>query len=284
VSSTKAHAVCAAIGLIACLSGIVTPLAAATLDIPTPYVPSTELNVDEMLRLANVQPKDVVYDLGSGDGRIVIAAARDWGARGVGIELDPKLVAESRERAAREGVADRVSFRQEDVLKAQLADATVVTMYLLTSLVNRLEPKLFSELKPGTRIVAHDYPFGDWKADRYLKVSKNFYLYVVPARVAGKWQLALALPGSTREYELELKQRFQEVSGGARVAGGYLPAFEPRLEGEHIAFILIDDNASYRFEGLVSGAAMEGVVHWGAGPRQQRATWKATRVVGVSEG
>jgi SAM-dependent methyltransferase len=274
-----AQAVCVAIALLACLSGIARPTSAATLDIPTPYVPSTELNVDEMLRLANVQPKDVVYDLGSGDGRIVIAAARDWGARGVGIEIDPKLVAESRERAAREGVADRVSFRQDDVLKAQMGDATVVTMYLLTSLVNRLEPKLFSELKPGTRIIAHDYPFGDWKPDRQVKVSKTFYLYVVPARVTGKWQLAVALPGTAREYELELKQRFQEVSGGARVTGGYLPAFEPRLDGERIAFILIDDNTSYRFEGLVAGAAMEGVVRRGVGPRQQQATWKATRIV-----
>jgi len=117
-----------------------------------------------------------------------------------------------------------------------------------------------------------------------VKVSKTFYLYVVPARVAGKWQLAVALPGSAREYELELKQRFQEVSGGARVTGGYLPAFEPRLDGEHIAFVLIDDNTSYRFEGLVAGAAMEGIVRWGAGPRQQQTKWKATRIVGVSEG
>jgi hypothetical protein len=139
-------------------------------------------------------------------------------------------------------------------------------------------------LKPGTRIVAHDYPFSDWKPDRHVKVSKNFYLYVVPARVAGKWQLAVALPVNARESELELKQHFQEVSGGARVAGGYLPAFEPRLDGERVAFILIDDNTAYRFEGLVSGAAMEGVVRWGAGPRQQQTTWRATRIVGVSEG
>jgi SAM-dependent methyltransferase len=247
-------------------------------------VPSTELNVDEMLRLADVRPNDVVYDLGSGDGRIVIAAARDWGARGVGIDLDAKLIAESRERAEREGVASRVSFVQGDVLKAELRDATVVTMYLLTSLVNRLEPKLFAELKPGTRIVAHDYPFTDWKPDRHVKISKNFYLYVVPARVAGKWQVALTTTGTSREYELELTQRFQEVNGGARVSGGYLPAFEARLEGEHIAFILIDENTAYRFEGLVSGAAMEGIVRWGFGPKQQQTKWRATRIVGVSEG
>jgi SAM-dependent methyltransferase len=286
VSSTAVPrvALCAALVLVGAVAGLAAPLHAAVLDIPTPYVPSTELNVDEMLRLADVKSTDVVYDLGSGDGRIVIAAARDWGARGVGIEIDPKLVAESAERAQRAGVANRVSFREGDVLKAAVSDATVVTMYLLTPLVNRLQPKLFAELKPGARIVAHDYPFADWKPDRHVRVSKNFYLYVVPAKVTGKWQLAAPIAGNVREYELELTQRFQEVSGGARVAGGYLPAFEARLAGERVTFVLVDDNTSYRFEGRVSGHAMEGEVRWGAGPRQQQSTWRATRIVGVPEG
>ncbi|HYC46588.1 MAG TPA: class I SAM-dependent methyltransferase [Burkholderiales bacterium] len=258
--------------------------AAATPDIPTPYVPSTDLNVDEMLRLAQVRPGDLVYDLGSGDGRIVIAAARDWGARGVGVELDSKLVAQSRERAQQEGVADRVSFQQGDVLKAPIGDATVVTMYLLTPLVERLKPRLLAELKPGTRIVAHEYGFSDWKADRHVQVSKNFYLYVVPASVAGKWKLALTLPAGVREYDLELTQRYQDVKGGARVAGGYLPAFEPRITGERVAFVLVDDNATYRFEGRVSTHLMEGVVRWGPGPRQQEGTWRAVRATAVTEG
>jgi SAM-dependent methyltransferase len=237
-----------------------------------------------MLRLADVKPNDVVYDLGSGDGRVVIAAARDWGARGVGIELDGKLVAESRELAKRAGVADRVTFHEGDVLKAGIGDATVVTMYLLTPLVNRLQPKLLAELKPGTRIIAHDYPFSDWKPDRHVQVSKNFYLYVVPARVAGKWHVAASLPAGPREYELEFTQRFQEVRGGGRVAGGYLPAFEPRLSGERIAFVLIDDQMSYRFEGRVSANAIEGTVRWGHGPRQQESPWRATRMTAVTEG
>ena len=262
----------------------VLPLGAATLDVPTPYVPSTQGNVDEMLRLAAVQPKDVVYDLGSGDGRIVIAAARDWGARGVGVELDPKLVAESRESAKREGVADRATFREGDVLKAEFAEATVVTMYLLTPLVNRLQPRLLAELKPGTRIVAHEYGFADWKPDRHVNISKNFYLYVVPARAAGKWQLVVPIAAGPREYELELAQRYQEVKGGARVAGGYLPAFEARLNGERIDFVLVDDNQTYRFEGRVSTNAMEGIVRWGHGPRQQQSPWRATRMTAVTEG
>lgn len=254
------------------------------LDVPTPYVPSTQSNVDEMLRLAAVRPGDVVYDLGSGDGRVVISAARDWGARGVGIELDPKLVAESRELAKRDGVGDRVSFREGDVLKASIADATVVTMYLLTPLVNRLQPRLLAELKPGTRIVAHDYGFAEWKPDRHVHVSKNFYLYVVPAPAAGKWQLTVSLPSGAREYELELTQRFQEIKGGARVTGGYLPAFEARLAGDRIEFVLVDDHLNYRFEGRVSTYAVEGVVRWGHGSKQQESTWRATPMTAVTEG
>ena len=259
--------------------------AASAPDIPTPYVPSTDLNVDEMLRLAEVRPGDVVYDLGSGDGRIVIAAARDWGAaRGVGVELDPKLVETSRERATSEGVADRVSFQQGDVLKAPIADATVVTMYLLTPLVERLKPRLMKELKPGTRIVAHEYGFSDWKPDRHVQVSKNFYLYVVPVQIGGKWKLETALPSGAREYDFELAQRYQEVKGGARVAGGWLPAFEPRVSGDRVAFVLIDDNVAYRFEGRASTLEMKGVVRWGTGAKQQQGTWRAVRAATVSEG
>lgn len=260
-------------------------VSAAVPEIPTPYVPSTNLNVDEMLRLAAVRPGDVVYDLGSGDGRIPIAAARDWGAaRGVGIELDPKLVEESRVNAKLAGVADRVSFQQGDATKAAFAEATVVTMYLLTPLVERLKPRLLAELKPGTRIVAHEYGFSDWKPDRHVQVSKNYYLYVVPAAVAGKWELTVTVPTGKREYALELTQRFQDVRGGARVAGGYLPAFEARLAGERIAFVLVDDNEGYRFEGHAGLNEMTGVVRWGAGPRQQEGTWRAVRVTLGTEG
>jgi SAM-dependent methyltransferase len=267
----------AALAFLAAAAG---PCSAAMLDVPTPYIPSTQLNVDEMLRLANVGPHDVVYDLGSGDGRVVIAAARDWGARGVGIEIDGKLVAESREHARRAGVADRVTFRQADVFAAELKDATVVTMYLLSSLVHRLQPRLLAELRPGTRIVAHDYGFADWKPDRHVHVSKNFYLYIVPAKVSGKWRLATALPGGARDYELDLKQRYQDVEGGARVAGGYLPAFDARLSGDRLTFVLVDDDSSYRYEGQVSGDAITGTVRWGRGPRQQESTWRATRTAG----
>jgi SAM-dependent methyltransferase len=246
----------------------------AALDVPTPYIPSTRLNVDEMLRLADVGPQDVVFDLGSGDGRVVIAAARDYGARGVGIEIDAGLVAESKDNARRDRVADRVQFRHGDLFGSDLSDASVVTMYLLSSLTEKLQPKLFNELKPGTRVVAHDYGFPDWKPDRRVTISKTYYLYIVPARVGGKWRLRFG----ARDYEFELEQRFQEIRGGARVAGGFLPAFEAQLAGDRIGFVLVEDDLAYRFEGRVRGDAMDGVVRSGYGPRQTAGPWHAARV------
>jgi SAM-dependent methyltransferase len=255
-------------------------------DVPTPYLPSTQVAVDEMLRLAGTGPDDLVVDLGSGDGRVVIAAARDYGARGLGIELDPKLVAESEASARQAGVADRVAFRQGDVLVADYRAATVVTLYLLPNLVDKLKPRLLAELRPGTRIVAHDYGFSDWKPDKSVVISKTYHLYIVPAAVAGRWQLHAALPGGEREFDFELDQRYQEIRGGARVAGGYLPAFEARLAGDRIAFVLVEDGASHRFEGRVHGTlSMEGTVRSGPGRGQVEGAWRATRVVrGGDEG
>lgn len=250
-------------------------LHAAALDIPTPYIPSTRSNVDEMLRLAAVRPGDVVFDLGSGDGRIVISAAKEWGARGVGIEIDPELVKLSTANAVQAGVGDRAAFRQGDVLKADLREATVVTIYLLTSLVERLQPKLYAELRPGARVIAHDYPFPDWQPDRKVSISKTYYLYVVPARVAGRWSVEVDLPGGRRTYDLGLEQRWQEVRGGARVAGGFLPAFDAKLEGERLSFVLVDEEQSYRFEGAVRDGVMQGEVRWGYGPKQSTAAWRA---------
>ena len=249
-------------------------------DIPTPYLPSTTVAVDEMLRLANVGPGDLVADLGSGDGRVVISAARDYGARGLGIELDGKLVAESQANARAAGVEGLVTFRQGDVLKSDYHDATVVTLYLLPNLVEKLKPRLL-DMRPGTRIVAHDYGFSDWKPDRRVLISKSYLLYVVPAKVGGKWRLSAALPDGERDYDFELKQTYQELYGGASVAGGYLPAFEARLDGDRIAFVLVEGETVHRFEGRVRGLEIEGVVRSGSGRRLTEGRWRATRVVGV---
>ena len=244
-------------------------------DIATPYVPSTLIAVDEMLRLADVGPNDVVVDLGSGDGRVVIAAARDYGARGLGIELDPKLVEQARVNAREAGVQERVAFRQGDALAADYREATVVTLYLLPNLVDRLKPRLY-DMRPGTRIVAHDYGFSDWRPDRRVVISKSYMLYVVPAKVAGRWRLQYR----GLDHEFELEQRYQEIKGGARVPGGYLPAFEARLDGDRISFVLVDGDASHRFEGRVRGTLeMEGEVRSGTGRNLSTGRWRATRVV-----
>jgi SAM-dependent methyltransferase len=150
-----------------------------------PYVQTPYEVVDEMLRLAVVGPGDVVYDLGSGDGRVVIAAARDFGARGVGVEIDPKLVAESTESARRAGVADRVTFRVGDLFQTDLTEATVVTLYLSPELNLRLRPKLLRELRPGARIVSHDFDMGDWAPVRTVRVhvrerGSQLRLWIVP--------------------------------------------------------------------------------------------------------
>jgi len=148
-----------------------------------PFVPTPEVVVEKMLEVAKVGQKDVVYDLGSGDGRIVIAAAKKHGARGVGIDIDPERVKEARENARRAGVANRVEFREGDLFEANIGDATVVTIYLLSAINLKLRPKLLSELKPGTRIVSHAFDMGDWKpAGAYKVGSSTVYYWVVPER------------------------------------------------------------------------------------------------------
>jgi SAM-dependent methyltransferase len=147
------------------------------------FVPTPEEVVDQMLRLAGVGPNDVVYDLGSGDGRIVIAAAKRFGARGVGIDLDPALVAQATRNAAQAGVADRVRFLEGDIFEADISQATVVTLYLLTSINERLRPKLLRELKPGTRVVSHQFRMGDWQPEREIVVDyRPLFLWRVPNR------------------------------------------------------------------------------------------------------
>lgn len=266
-----------ALGGTAVLAAAAATAGAAALDVPTPYIPSTRGNVDEMLRLAGVTPGDVVYDLGSGDGRIVIAAAKDYGARGVGIEFDAALVKESAANARKAGVAERVEFRHSDVFAANFSEASVVTLYLLTSLVNQLEPKLLAELKPGTRIVAHDYGFAEWKPDRKVQISKNYMLYIVPAKTAGAWRIDAPMTQG-REFVLDLQQKYQEVRGGVRVTGGFLPAFDAQLSGERLRFVLVENDVSYRFEGDVRGDVMEGVVRYGTGPNLSEQRWRARRL------
>jgi len=155
------------------------------LESDVPFVESPQPVVDRMLEVANVTEDDVVYDLGSGDGRIPISAARDYGARGVGIEIKPDLVKRARENAQEAGVGNRVEFRQGDLFKADISDATVVTLYLLPSVNLELRPKLFRQLEPGTRIVSHDFDMDEWEPDTTVESSEGdtIYRWVIPEEI-----------------------------------------------------------------------------------------------------
>lgn len=174
------------VGLAMAISMIAAWVGAQQAKPPTPdihFVPTPRAIVDAMLKLAQVVPADVVYDLGSGDGRIVITAARTYGARGVGIELDPELIKEATKNARRAGVADKVAFRQADLFKTDLSEASVVTLFLSYSINRRLEAKLRGELKPGSRIVSHRFPIGDWKPDEDIEVKgTHIYVWRIPPR------------------------------------------------------------------------------------------------------
>ena len=247
-------------------------------EVPTPYLPSTQVAVEEMLRLADVQPSDLVVDLGSGDGRIPITAAAAFGARGYGVDIDPKLVAEANENARNAGVGDRVRFEQRDVFETDLSEATVVTLYLLTGLVNRLKPKLLKDLRPGTRIVAHDYGFADWTPDRSVNISKKYHLYIVPAAVGGAWRLHAEAAEGEVVYDVDISQDHQKIRGGAREGGsGFLPLFEAHLHGDRIRFVLVDNGRAHHYEGRVHGSFMEGSVRHGIGSNVVTRSWRAER-------
>jgi SAM-dependent methyltransferase len=151
-------------------------------NLDVPYVPSPNAVVDAMLKLADVKPGDVVYDLGCGDGRIVITAAKSYGATGVGVDINPERITEARANARAAAVEEKVKFEENDLFKADIARATVVTLYLLPSVNERLKPKLLKELKPGTRIVSHQFDMGDWRPERRTEVGgRPVYLWIVPA-------------------------------------------------------------------------------------------------------
>jgi SAM-dependent methyltransferase len=260
-----------------------TPLPAApprSLDVP--YVPTPQPVVEEMLRLAGVGEHDLVYDLGSGDGRIVIAAARDHGARGLGIDLDPERVAEARANAREAGVDDRVEFLQGDLFELDLSEATVVTMYLLSAVNLRLRPKLLAELQPGTPVVSHAFAMAEWDPDETVQVdSRTVYLWYIPGEVQGSWELEVRGAEGERTLVLELEQEFQIVHGSARIDGRRVPLQQGRLRGEELSFVVRypDDAQHYRFAGRVSGDRMEGTLRApeAGADAEPSGTWRARR-------
>ena len=244
-----------------------------------PYVPSPQSVVSDMLRHADVGPSDFLIDLGSGDGRIVLTAAKVFGARGFGVEIKDELVTKSNLAAQNEGVADRVKFIKQDLFKTDLSQATVVTMYLLPDTVNMLKDKFLAELKPGTRIVSHDYPLTGWIPEKYVQMDLEdkvqisgvtttlIYLYVVPAKVAGEWSAKMPPAVSRSPATLSLRQQLTRVSGTLRLDGKEVPLEDVRLRGDRLTFKVAGRKGEYA--GQVKGKSIDGTV-------DGKAPWSAT--------
>ena len=242
-----------------------------------PYVPTPQEVVLEMLRMAEVTKDDIVYDLGCGDGRIVITAARLFGARGVGVDNDPDRVKESIENARKAGVADRVAFFEKDLFQTDISKATVVALYLLPELNLHLRPRLFGQLKPGTRIVSHEFGMGDWKPDKTALVRDARFYYdrglshvrdarilywLMPADVAGVWRWSVITPTGERSYAIRLDQKFQDVSGKVNAGVKEVVLNDARLSGEQLSFTVREEidqqDVMTGFSGRVRGDTIEG--------------------------
>ncbi|MEH6389819.1 MULTISPECIES: cyclopropane-fatty-acyl-phospholipid synthase family protein [Pseudomonas] len=209
--------------------------AAPRLDVP--YVPTPPDVVHRMLEMADVQPDDHLIDLGSGDGRIVIAAVRDFGVQNArGIDLDPERVAEARAHAEREGVADRTTFEQGDLFDKDLSDATVLSMYLLSTVNARLRPVILETMAPGTRIVSHAFDMGPWDPDEFETVNgASVYLWIVPAQVGGRWQLTTA---GGEQATLMLQQNYQQLHASVDPDGSDIAITDASLKGDEIRFFI----------------------------------------------
>ena len=200
-----------------------------------PYVPTPPEVVERMLEMAAVRPEDFVIDLGSGDGRIAIAAARK-GARALGIDIDPERVLEAQDNARKAGVQDRAQFKRQDLFDARINDATVVTMYLLTKVNLDLRPRIL-ELKPGTRVVSHSFDMGNWKPDIHSEIGhRQVFMWIVPAKAAGRWTGLLG----TSSLSLDLQQEYQYLTGSAEIAGSTVAVREGWVHGTDMHLTLSD--------------------------------------------
>ncbi len=248
-----------------------------------PYVPTPMNVVDAMLSMGGVGSGDYLIDLGSGDGRISIRAATRFGTRGLGVDLDSNLVNTARDDAQKQGVADKVTFVMRNLFDTDISRATVVTAYLFQSINIRLRPQLFEQLKPGTRIVTHDFDFGDWQPDRKITIDvpgkaygpprSDIMLWVVPANFAGTWQWSL--PG-VAGYEMRLEQKFQRLVGTAMAQGQPLPLGDAQVKGDRVDFTLTSTTGIQRYAGRISGDVITGETVLRNGERAL--PWRAERV------
>ena len=236
------------------------------------WVPTPQALVEKMLDMAKLTAQDIHYDLGSGDGRTVITAAKR-GAQAVGVEYNPDMVALSERAAAKEGVSAKAKFINGDIFQTDFSHATVVTLYLLPSLNVKLRPTILKR-KPGTRVVSHAFTMDEWQPDQTENVEgRTAYLWIVPAPVEGSWRWNGSGNGP-KEYEVALRQQFQKVEGAARLDGRPGQLRDVNLRGDQISFTVLDaDGARRDFSGRVSGNTMQGVVKQPGGD----AKWSATR-------
>ena len=202
------------------------------------WVPTSNELLAIMLRTARVTPNDLVYDLGSGDGRIAIAAAKDFGARSVGIEFNPEMANLAQRNADRSDVSDRVKIINGDIFKEDFSKATVVTMYLLPNLNIALRPTIL-KMKPGTRVTSHAFNMGEWEADIEIDSPAKAFYWVVPAQVAGEWDISGMEPARTT---LKLSQHFQKIGGTLQIGDESQPLLNPKLDGAILSFTYLDRN------------------------------------------
>jgi precorrin-6B methylase 2 len=261
-----------------------------------PYVPTPQAVVDRMLEIAKVGSNDYLIDLGSGDGRIVITAAKKFGTRGFGVDIDPDRIEESNENARRAGVADRVAFYERDLFETNLAEATVITMYLLPQVNLELRPRLLA-LKPGTRIVSHDFSMDAWQPDQHVVLQamekfggaggkSDIYFWVVPALVAGRWTWTSVAEGRPQTYEVILEQRYQVLSGTARVGGRSAKLDRARVQGDELQLeFTIEVNGAlvkHTYIGTVDGDDVSGSAMLSGKRLQSQRDWTAQRVAGAA--
>jgi len=249
-----------------------------------PYVPTPDDIVAEMIRMAGITEKDIVYDLGCGDGRIVIAACKKTGARGVGVDIDPDRIAECLVNAKEARVGDRVKFIQQDLFKTDFSEATVLALYLLPELNVKLRPRILNELKPGSRVISHNYSMGDWLPDtaRHMDSGHTIYLWKVPSNVGGTWDCRLKNEGTRiyRQRTLKLDQGYQIVAGNISTPGGPAAISGARINGADLSFTLYQKGPkgteSVVFKARVKGNTLEGTFE-SPGSKSVKGTWKARR-------
>lgn len=246
-----------------------------------PYEPSSEEVIGAMLEIAKVGKNDLVYDLGCGDGRIVIAAAQKAGARGVGVDLDPERIKESLGNARKANVTDRVQFFQQDLFRAEIGKATVVMLYLWPEVNLKLRSKLFRELKPGTRVVSHSHDMGSWDPDQTITASNGHkvHFWVIPVNVTGTWEWDI--PGGEERYVMKLSQQFQKVFGTFQLGSDEIPVKNLELRGDRLEFIVErffkGQIQARRFIGRVQDHLIEGTAKEMTADSQGTRTWKAKR-------